>query len=76
MDGTLRRTLVKEHMLWPTGLAIDYHAHRLYWADAKKLTIETVDLDGQQRKTVVTLPHGLCSSNLQHLQHTHKAKVV
>lgn len=59
MDGHARRTLVSDHILWPTGLAIDYQSRRLYWTDAKKLTIEAIDLNGRHRKTVITFPPGL-----------------
>lgn len=58
MDGHGRQTLVGDHILWPTGLAMDYQARRLYWVDAKKLTIEAVDLDGKHRKNVITFPRG------------------
>ncbi|XP_034243195.1 prolow-density lipoprotein receptor-related protein 1 isoform X1 [Thrips palmi] len=58
MDGHGRHTLVGDHVLWPTGLAMDYQARRLYWVDAKKLTIEAVDLDGKFRKNVITFPRG------------------
>ncbi|KAG7253190.1 hypothetical protein CRUP_024801, partial [Coryphaenoides rupestris] len=46
MDGTLRQTLVHEHIQWPTGLAVDYFNERLYWADAKLSVIGSVRLDG------------------------------
>ncbi|XP_068084350.1 prolow-density lipoprotein receptor-related protein 1 [Anabrus simplex] len=42
MDGSLHHILVDTHVLWPTGLAIDYAGHRLYWADPKAFTIESI----------------------------------
>ncbi|XP_052130857.1 prolow-density lipoprotein receptor-related protein 1 isoform X2 [Frankliniella occidentalis] len=59
MDGNSRHTLVSDHMLWPTGLALDYQARRLYWVDAKKLTVEVVDLDGRHRKTIIKFSQGV-----------------
>lgn len=52
MDGYRRKVLVKDRLLWPTGLALDHPAERLYWADAKAMTIETVKFDGSDRQIV------------------------
>ncbi|TKC46861.1 hypothetical protein EI555_015271 [Monodon monoceros] len=46
MDGTLRETLVQDNIQWPTGLAVDYHNERLYWADAKLSVIGSIRLNG------------------------------
>lgn len=58
MDGTLSRQLVTDDILAPAGLAIDYPTRRLYWADMKANTIETVKLDGTDRHLVKHLSHG------------------
>lgn len=52
MDGTLRKTLVGNSVVWPSSLAVDFPARRLYWADIKTQTIETVRLDGTERNVV------------------------
>ena len=52
MDGKNVRTLVDHNLQWPVGLAIDYPARRLYWADSKTNNVETVKLDGSDRQLV------------------------
>lgn len=52
MDGTQRKTFVDTNVRWPTGLAIDYPARRLYWTDLKSHTIESIGLDGRERRLV------------------------
>ncbi|XP_022111824.1 prolow-density lipoprotein receptor-related protein 1-like [Acanthaster planci] len=49
MDGTDRLSLVGSHLIYPTGLAIDYVHDRLYWADSKASRIEMIGLDGANR---------------------------
>ncbi|CAH0560459.1 unnamed protein product [Brassicogethes aeneus] len=58
MDGTHRETLISTNLTWPNGLAIDRPANRLYWNDAKLNTIESSDLNGKNRKLVISgVPH-------------------
>ncbi|XP_042220954.1 prolow-density lipoprotein receptor-related protein 1-like isoform X2 [Homarus americanus] len=52
MDGHDRKRLLDRNILEPLGLAIDYTTRRLYWADVKTHTIETVKLDGSDRQPV------------------------
>lgn len=56
LDGSDRQTLVAERVEWPTGLAMDYANRRLYWADARRRTIETITLDGRNRHVVYQMP--------------------
>lgn len=47
---------------WPNGLAIDRIEGRLYWNDAKILTIESSDFNGHDRRTLlkeVSYPYGI-----------------
>lgn len=47
---------------WPNGLAVDRIEERLYWNDAKILTIESSDFDGLDRRTIlskVPYPYGI-----------------
>ncbi|KAI8440067.1 hypothetical protein MSG28_001491 [Choristoneura fumiferana] len=62
MDGKNRRVIVDNNIKWPNGLAIDTIESRLYWNDAKILTIETSDFDGNDRRTIlseVPYPYGI-----------------
>ncbi|XP_021351873.1 prolow-density lipoprotein receptor-related protein 1-like isoform X3 [Mizuhopecten yessoensis] len=52
LDGSGRKDLVKDDIVWPNGLAIDQANHRLYWTDTKKHTIETIGLNGDDRQVV------------------------
>lgn len=50
MDGSDPKVLVSSDIRWPNGLALDYHNERLYWVDAKRQKIETIKLDGTDRR--------------------------
>lgn len=49
MDGTEDYTLVSKDIYWPNGLALDYPNKRLYWVDAKKKSVESINIDGTER---------------------------
>ena len=55
LDGSDLKPLVEKKILWPSALAIDYPARRLYWTDLKSRTIESVRLDGQRRHQIATV---------------------
>ncbi|GFO35071.1 low-density lipoprotein receptor-related protein 4 [Plakobranchus ocellatus] len=59
MDGGMRLILANTSLFWPNGLTLDYAAERIYWADAKHHVIESSNLEGSQRRTVINkgLPH-------------------
>ncbi|XP_048480934.1 low-density lipoprotein receptor-related protein 4 [Plutella xylostella] len=62
MDGKNRRVIVDNNIKWPNGLAIDRIEGRLYWNDAKVLTIESSDFNGDDRRTVISdvpYPYGI-----------------
>ncbi|NWV51617.1 LRP1 protein, partial [Daphoenositta chrysoptera] len=59
MDGTLRETLVQDNIQWPTGLAVDYHNERLYWADAKLSVIGSIRLNGTDPVVAIDNKKGL-----------------
>lgn len=50
MDGTNHKRFVSDSVRWPVGLSLDMVGKRLYWSDQHKQTIESVDLDGKNRK--------------------------
>lgn len=57
-----RHIIVDNNIKWPNGLAIDRLESRLYWNDAKVLTIESSDFDGNDRRIVresVPYPYGI-----------------
>lgn len=54
MDGNpdTRVTLVDTEIQWPNGLTLDYENKRLFWVDAKLLTISAINWDGTDRVRV------------------------
>lgn len=52
MDGNKRSNFFEYGILWPTGLAIDQPAERLYWADPKLMKIESIKFDGTDRQVI------------------------
>ncbi|KAF0300268.1 Prolow-density lipoprotein receptor-related protein 1 [Amphibalanus amphitrite] len=38
---------------WPNGLSLDYEARRVYWADAKLDSVQTIRYDGTDRRVVL-----------------------
>jgi sugar lactone lactonase YvrE len=50
MDGSRREIFISTQIHFPNGLAVDYPNSRLYWVDAKLLVIESVRLDGSDRR--------------------------
>ncbi|GFQ74800.1 low-density lipoprotein receptor-related protein 6 [Trichonephila clavata] len=59
LDGSQRVVLISSGLGWPNGLAIDYKEKKLYWGDAKTDKIESSNLDGTDRRELVSdnLPH-------------------
>lgn len=55
MDGKNVRIFVNEKLEWPKSVTIDYPNERLYWVDAKSKMIESVRLDGTDRRVSVLL---------------------
>ncbi|XP_050301092.1 vitellogenin receptor isoform X2 [Anthonomus grandis grandis] len=53
MDGTNPRPFLRDDIYWPNGLALDYPNERLYWTDAKKNTLESIRLDGTDRRVIL-----------------------
>ena len=64
MDGSARRAIVTGNLGWPNGLTIDQTSNRLFWADAILDKIEVSNLDGGNRKLILSSeanihPYGL-----------------
>lgn len=53
MDGTLVSSFVSSEIHWPNGITIDYLNSRLYWTDGKLKTIESIRLDGTDRRIIL-----------------------
>lgn len=68
LDGSGRRLLASKNLVYPTGLAVDQPNGRLYWADPKTYSIETMSFDGSDRHLVKTFPFGKYMSRL-HWRH-------
>merc|ERR1719347_2209924 len=55
MDGSGKKALVNDDLVWPNGLAIDLVLDRIYWSDAKKDVIESVRMDGSDRRVILDM---------------------
>ncbi|KAH7728726.1 Protein F14B4.1 [Aphelenchoides avenae] len=55
-DGSLFKKIVQNSIVWPNALAVDQYANRLYWADAFLDSIQSCDLDGHNRHTILSEP--------------------
>lgn len=54
MAGSLKRVIIDKNLAQPSGLAIDYDEHMLYWTDAVREKIERSDLNGKNREVLVS----------------------
>ncbi|XP_072743249.1 vitellogenin receptor isoform X2 [Anoplolepis gracilipes] len=54
MDGKDRSSFLDENLEWPNSITIDYPNNRLYWLDLKKRIIESVRLDGTDRRAILS----------------------
>lgn len=50
MDGKNIHVFVSENISAPRSLTIDYQTDRLYWVDIKLRKIESIHLDGTDRR--------------------------
>jgi hypothetical protein len=46
MDGSVQSVFLESKVLWPTSLAIDHAAKRIYWTDLKMRTVNSALMDG------------------------------
>ena len=66
LDGSDRKSIVSTDLSFPNGLSIDYLNKKLFWADSLKDRIETSDLHGRYRVTLISGyvdPFGLTQVN-------------
>ncbi|KAJ8675255.1 hypothetical protein QAD02_011041 [Eretmocerus hayati] len=59
LDGSERTLLIFKDIIWPNGIALDLERKKVYWCDAKTDKIEVCNMDGTDRREVITenLPH-------------------
>ncbi|XP_047359021.1 low-density lipoprotein receptor-related protein 6 [Vespa velutina] len=59
LDGSERIILITKDIVWPNGIALDLERKKIYWCDAKTDKIEVCNMDGTDRREVITdnLPH-------------------
>ena len=50
LDGNHRVVLVNTSIQWPNSITLDYVTKRLYWTDAYFDRIESIRVDGSDRK--------------------------
>ena len=53
-DPATRKSIVTRDIKWPNGLSLDSTLNRLWWADAGVDRIESANLDGSQRRVVLS----------------------
>lgn len=57
LSGRNRHVIVVSNFTWPNCLTIDFTTCRLYWVDARLDRIETSDLEGNERRVLLSAPH-------------------
>lgn len=53
MDGKNSSSFITDNLEWPVSLTIDSPNNRLYWLDKKRNVIESIRLDGTDRRVSV-----------------------
>ena len=54
LNGEGATKLITDNIVWPNGVAVDQVEDRVYWADSTLDIIETIKIDGTDRRTVLT----------------------
>ena len=63
MDGRSRQIIHSSQLVWPNGLTLDYQNQVLYWIDGSLDKIESSNVDGTNRRLILSL--ALSSLNYQ-----------
>ncbi|XP_059230783.1 low-density lipoprotein receptor-related protein 8 isoform X13 [Mustela nigripes] len=56
LNGVDRQTLVSDNIEWPNGITLDLLNQRLYWVDSKLHQLSSIDLNGGNRKMLISSP--------------------
>ncbi|XP_043188540.1 low-density lipoprotein receptor-like isoform X4 [Amphibalanus amphitrite] len=54
MDGSRRQVVADTRLQWPNDVTLDLVKRRVYWVDAKLKLIESADLDGANRRIIIS----------------------
>lgn len=54
MDGSEQMIIVQDALGWPNALTINFETQELYWGDARDDFIAASDMDGRNRRTIVS----------------------
>lgn len=66
LDGSNPRILIEDGFGWPNALTISFETKELFWGDAREDFIAVSDLNGQNRKTILSRSKNP-SLNLHHI---------
>ena len=53
MDGSSRNKIVTSAIKWPSSIAVDHGAKRVYWTDYRLQQIQLCNFDGSNRKVLI-----------------------
>ncbi|GFS88436.1 putative vitellogenin receptor [Nephila pilipes] len=53
MDGSNRKTIVSDGIIWPSAVTVDHVLKNLYWVDSKLNILEYANFDGLKRRTIL-----------------------
>ena len=54
MDGNQRQIVADTRLQWPNDVTLDLVKRRIYWVDAKLKLIESADMDGANRRIIIS----------------------
>lgn len=68
MDGSNSQIIINSNLGWPNGLTISFETNEIFWGDAREDYLAVADLDGNNRKIILSrkLKHH-SNANLHHL---------
>lgn len=53
MNGSAHEMVIRDGLEYPEGMAVDWVAHNLYWADTGTGRIEMSRMDGSSRRVLL-----------------------